>query len=137
MSIIPPTAKRVQYNTTEKVNRKICRNAMQNIDRYEGANFKTLTGRLKELNKEWDTERFLETNAAALVLISTALGVYKSRKWFLLTGTVGLFLLQHALQGWCPPLPILRKLGVRTEAEINDEKNAIKFFRGDFDIYQK
>jgi len=32
------------------------------------------------------------------------------------------FLLQHGMQGWCPPLPILRRLGVRTRGEIDREK---------------
>ncbi|WP_111420331.1 efflux transporter outer membrane subunit, partial [Rhodoplanes roseus] len=27
------------------------------------------------------------------------------------------FLFQHAIQGWCPPVPILRRLGFRTELE--------------------
>jgi hypothetical protein len=41
-------------------------------------------------------------------------------------------LLQHALQGWCPPIPLLRRLGFRTEAEINRERYALKALRGDF-----
>ena len=45
---------------------------------------------------------------------------------------VGAFLLQHALQGWCPPLPLLRQLGVRTAEEINEERTALKTIRGDF-----
>jgi hypothetical protein len=49
-----------------------------------------------------------------------------------LTGTVGFFLLQHALQGWCPPLPIIRALGVRTAEEISAEKAVLKRMRGDF-----
>jgi hypothetical protein len=43
------------------------------------------------------------------------------------------FLLQHALQGWCPPLPVLRRLGVRTAREIERERTALKALRGDFD----
>lgn len=43
------------------------------------------------------------------------------------------FLLQHAVQGWCPPVPILRRLGYRTNREQDDERIALKFLRGDFD----
>lgn len=43
------------------------------------------------------------------------------------------FLLQHALQGWCPPLPVFRRLGFRTQAEIERERYALKALRGDFD----
>jgi hypothetical protein len=42
-------------------------------------------------------------------------------------------LLQHAVQGWCPPIPILRRLGFRTADEINRERYALKALRGDFD----
>jgi hypothetical protein len=43
-----------------------------------------------------------------------------------LPGVVLSFLLQHALQGWCPPLPILRRMGVRTRGEIDQEKYELK-----------
>ena len=45
------------------------------------------------------------------------------------------FLLQHALQGWCPPVPVFRRLGVRTTAEIDRERYALKALRGDFGRY--
>ena len=36
------------------------------------------------------------------------------------------FLLQHALQGWCPPVPILRRQGFRTRHEIDAERQALR-----------
>ncbi len=42
------------------------------------------------------------------------------------------FLLQHAVSGWCPPVPLLRRAGVRTTREINQERFALKALRGDF-----
>ena len=45
---------------------------------------------------------------------------------------VTLFLFQHAIQGWCPPVPILRRLGFRTSYEIEEERVALKVLRGDF-----
>ena len=89
--------------------------------------------KLQELDQEWDTERMLMTNASILALSGLALGVFVSRKWLLLPGAVLPFLLQHAVQGWCPPLPVLRRaLGVRTRKEIDREKFALKALRGDF-----
>jgi hypothetical protein len=38
----------------------------------------------------------------------------------------------HAVQGWCPPVPVLRKMGIRTRSEIDREKFALKVLRGDF-----
>ena len=42
------------------------------------------------------------------------------------------FLLQHAVQGWCPPVPFFRRRGVRTAREIEIERYALKALRGDF-----
>ena len=55
------------------------------------------------------------------------------RRWFVLPALVGAFLLQHAIQGWCPPVSVLRRMGVRTTREINHERFALKALRGDFD----
>ena len=49
-----------------------------------------------------------------------------SKKCFFATGIVGGFLLQHALQGWCPPVELFRRTGVRTTLKINHEKEALK-----------
>ena len=45
---------------------------------------------------------------------------------FFATGIVGGCLLQHALQGWCSPVELFRRTGVRTNSEINYEKEALK-----------
>lgn len=48
-----------------------------------------------------------------MIGITTAiLGMIHNKKWFVLAGIASGFLLQHALQGWCPPLPVIRQLGV-------------------------
>ncbi|MCW7538340.1 DUF2892 domain-containing protein [Aquabacterium sp. A7-Y] len=88
--------------------------------------------RLAELEREWDVDRWLETGAASVSLLGAALGATVNRKWFLLPAAVAGFLLQHTVQGWCPPLPLLRRLGVRTSDEINRERYALKVLRGDF-----
>jgi hypothetical protein len=54
------------------------------------------------------------------------------RRWYLLAGVVAGFLLQHAVQGWCPPVPVFRRWGFRTAAEIDEERYALKALRGDF-----
>lgn len=76
----------------------------------------------------------LESNAATLALIGLVLGVTRDRRWLLVPGIVLPFLLQHALQGWCPPIEIIRRLGVRTRREIDRERVALKALRGDFGL---
>ena len=58
-----------------------------------------------------DIERTLEANAASLSLIGVTLGLTVDRRWLALPVGVAAFLLQHAVQGWCPPVPVLRRLG--------------------------
>ncbi len=74
----------------------------------------------------------LDANAASLTLTGLALGKAIDRRFYLLAGTAAGFLLQHAIQGWSPPLPLLRWLGFRTQAEIEAERYALKALRGDF-----
>ena len=74
----------------------------------------------------------LEANASTLAFIGTLLGAFVSPYWLILPALVTLFLFQHAVQGWCPPLPVLRKLGFRTSREIDTERYALKVLRGDF-----
>ncbi|MCA9457611.1 MAG: hypothetical protein KC587_13175, partial [Nitrospira sp.] len=40
--------------------------------------------------------------------------------------------LQHAIQGWCPPVPLFRRMGIRTTHEIQQERHALKALRGDY-----
>jgi len=57
----------------------------------------------------------------------------KNKNWLILPGIVLGFFFQHSVQGWCPPLPVLRALNIRTSKEIEQEKYALKLVRGDFD----
>jgi hypothetical protein len=90
--------------------------------------------RLEELDREWDIERTLEANASTLAFTGTMLAATVDRRWLALPAIVTGFLFQHAMQGWCPPLPILRRLGFRTAEEINQERYALKALKGDFDV---
>lgn len=127
-SIFPDTTKRVQMHTNERVNNKIKEQTFANICMYQDKSEDEIVYRIKELDAEWDIERVLEANAASAVVISTILGFTVNKKWFFATGVVGGFLLQHALQGWCPPVELFRRMRVRTSSEINYEKEALKNF---------
>jgi hypothetical protein len=78
--------------------------------------------RLRELDREWDIERVLATGSSSLTLFGLLFGIAVHRKWLLLSLGVQGFFLQHALEGWCPPLPLLRRCGVRTAQEIESER---------------
>ena len=130
--MIAATNKRVPQQTAPKVNEAIRRRTQDNIARCAAGGLSTVNRRLAELDREWDIERLLEANAATASLVGLFLGATKSRKWFMFPAAISGFLLQHAVQGWCPPLPIFRRLGFRTSAEIDEERYALKVRRGDF-----
>lgn len=130
--MIPSTVERVPLHSAERANEKIRQRTDENVQRYRAAGPAAIEHRLAELDREWDIERALEANAAIAALIGVALGATADRRWFALPAVVAGFLLQHAVQGWCPPVPIFRRLGFRTEREIDRERYALKALRGDF-----
>lgn len=130
--MLPATTQRVARNTSEEINDRIRRRITDNVARCAAAGPEAIEHRLAELEREWDIERTLEANASSLALAGLGLGTFVDRRFFVLPTLVAAFLLQHALQGWCPPVPILRRLGFRTQSEIEQERYALKALRGDF-----
>ncbi len=119
------SADRVRRSTVIEFNEKIDRLTDSNIQSYVNSSHATIQKRIQELDEEWDVERMLEVNASTIALTGLALGLSVNRKWLALPAVVMAFLLQHSIQGWSPPLPILRRMGVRTRGEIDREKYAL------------
>ena len=128
--MITPSERRVASHTDPAVNQRLRRQAAMGVA-YFAAHPDEIDRRLAELDEEWDVERTLETGSSALTLAGLALSVLRGRKWLLLSVAVQGFFMQHALQGWCPPLPVLRRLGFRTQYEIEEERCALKALRGE------
>ncbi len=124
---------RVRRNTAEKINEDIDKKLQESIAFYKGKDRAEISKRIEALEREWDIERVLEVNMSTVALTGVGLSAFLNRKWLILPGIVLAFFAQHAIQGWCPPLPLFRKLGYRTKAEIDKEKYALKLLRGDFD----
>jgi hypothetical protein len=133
-NMLPTTVNRVPAHTCRSDNELIRQRTESNIARYQNASRSEIDERLRELDAEWDIERTLEANAATAVLVGLTLGATVDRRWFAFPAVVAGFLLQHAVQGWCPPLPVFRHFGIRTSYEIDYERYALKALRGDFSI---
>lgn len=131
--MLPLSTNRVPAHTARRINRRIERQIETNVAFY-AERPQEIDQRLRELDREWDIERMLETNASALALAGTLLGGLVDRRFLVLPAVVTGFLLQHAVQGWCPPLPLLRRRGFRTVAEIDRERHELKALRGDFEL---
>jgi len=130
--MLTESTQRVSKHTASRVNEKIRQKTIENIGRYQYASPEDISKRLAELDEEWDIERFLQIMPAGLVLIGTVLGFFFSKYWLIIPAFVSAFLINHAIQGWCPPVPVLRRFGVRTIYEIEKERYALKLIRGDF-----
>lgn len=123
----------VHANTAPHVNDCIARDMRYRIMDFASKSPDQISRRIAELEQERDIERYLECNASALAFGGVVLGIFAGKKWLLLPALVLPMLFYHAMHGWCPPVPLLRRLGVRTQREIDAEKYALRLLRGDFD----
>ena len=122
--MLADTAHRVELNTAEDINRARRAEIEQRLGHY-ATHRQEIPARLAELDREWDIERAIEANAASIALVGLGLAAFVDRRFIALPFAVAGFLLQHAIQGWCPPVPILRHLGFRTATEIGDERHGL------------
>ena len=123
---------RLRNHTPASFNQKIDAQLTERLHHYANQSKSSISERIEALKHEWDIERILELNASSLAFIGVMLTLTVDQRWLWHTGVVLVFLFQHSVQGWCPPLPIFRRFGVRTRSEIDWEKFALKALRGDF-----
>jgi hypothetical protein len=124
---------RVRTHSAHEQNQRIDIQTQQCLERYAASDRAAISRHIDTLEREWDVERYLQLNAGIATLSGVVLGALVSRRFLVLPAAVFGFFFQHAAQGWCPPLPVFRRVGVRTRREINREKYALKALRGEFD----
>jgi hypothetical protein len=124
---------RVRAHSNRLQNRRIDARTQHCLERGAAGDREAISGHIDVLDREWDVERYLQMNAGLVSLSGVVLGALLSRRSLVLPAAVFGFFFQHATQGWCPPLPVFRRMGVRTRREINKETYALKALRGDFD----
>jgi hypothetical protein len=129
--MIATSVNRVSEQTAEPINEQLRQSADIRVA-YFAVHPEQIDQRLGELDQEWDIERALEMTSASLSALGLVMGILWRRRWLMLPVVVQGFFLQHAIQGWCPPLEALRRMGFRTQAEIEAERYALKAIRGDF-----
>ena len=112
-------------HTAEWINQDIAEQCRRNLA-YFAEHPDEIPDRIEQLNAEWDVERVLALGSSCLSLAGLLLGFTRRRRWFSLPLAVQGFYLQHTLQGWCPPLPVFRRLGFRTPGEIEAERCALR-----------
>jgi len=127
---------RVRQHTAPQVNQRIDRLTVASVDQHVQAGPDAVSRRLGQLDCEWDVDRALMVNFAVVGGTAFAVGL----KRYAESGVVGPrktgllyffgaqlgFLLLHGVVGWCPPASLFRRLGFRTQREIEAERNALR-----------
>jgi hypothetical protein len=124
---------RVRAHSSRRQNQRVDAGTQHCLEQAAESDRAAIGRHIEALDREWDVERYLQMSAGLVSLSGVVLGALAGRRFLLLPAAVFGFFLQHAVQGWCPPLPVFRRMGVRTRREINREKYALKALRGDFD----
>lgn len=116
---------KVEQHTDPEINKRTHKQMDRSITYFK--HHKDEVGeRLQELEQEWSTDRVVQTMAGAVGLTGAILTVATNNKRFaVMSAVAGSFLLMYSIMGWVPPLPLLRRLGVRTTSEIDDERCAL------------
>ncbi|MDQ9172371.1 hypothetical protein Q8A64_18345 [Oxalobacteraceae bacterium R-40] len=134
--MLSETTQRVEINTSPALNQQFDNQLQENLSCYLDADHATIDRRLAELDREWNVERFIETEAPLMIGLGIALGLTRSRKWFGLSAMAAGMVILHGVQGWYPLLPVFRRLGVRSQNEIEEERAALRVLRGDHEAYR-
>lgn len=132
METMVKSGERVRSSTARSPNREIDDQMVDIIGHYSKQGTAAIESRISEVDKKWDIERTLEVNAGLLGLADAVLALAVDRRWAILPAVVTSFLVQQAIQGWCPPLPLFRLMGIKSRPELDREKYALKALRDEF-----
>ena len=123
---------RVRDHSAHGVNRRIMQVMQARVEQCIHLGRDAVVARLQELEREWDIDRVLMTNFAVAGGLTCLIGVERyadtpflgERRtgWLYVFGAQLAFLLMHASIGWCPPMAVWRRIGVRTKGEIDVER---------------
>lgn len=127
---------RVREHSAHQVNRRVARKIEVNVEHFTRQGRDAVLQRLGELDREWDIDRVMMANFAVLGGAAYGLGlsryangsVFSKRPkgWLYFFAAQLGFLFMHASVGWCPPVVLWRRLGVRTKTEIDVERSMLE-----------
>lgn len=123
---------RIREHSSPVVNARIDRQTRAQLDEYRAAPPQDIGKRLAELDREWDIDRAVMANLAIVGGYFLSRGIRqrswfkRSNNWLYAISTQLGFLALHATVGWCPPVVVFRRLGVRTHQEIAAERHALE-----------
>ena len=118
------TFDRVRDMSADKANRAIDASTRESIERATAGGRAAIEQRLVALQQEWDIDRILMVNFAALVF-AQLVAATRDRRWLWGPLVQTPFLMMHATLGWCPPSLWFRPMGFRTRFEIQAEREEL------------
>ncbi|HEY5935425.1 MAG TPA: hypothetical protein VIU61_12335 [Kofleriaceae bacterium] len=127
----PPSTDMIRERTADSANRKIDRITRGAIAEAEDSPAQ-IRARIAEIDREWNVDRALMANFAIAGAITGGLAMRSLKRtgrlggWGKLFWTQMAFLFHHAARGWCPPMPVMRRLGFRSSREICAERCALE-----------
>jgi hypothetical protein len=128
---------RVRDHSAQHINRRVVQQTSERIESCIRQGRDAVVRRLADLDHEWDIDRVLMANFAVVGGLAYAIGLERYSRprllglgrrrtgWLKFFGVQLGFLLVHATAGWCPPLVVWRRLGVRTKTEIEVERSVL------------
>jgi hypothetical protein len=117
---------RVRHHTSARVRERLARRRRANLEEAIAGGPERIVERLDELGKEWNVDRALLLLFAMVGTVAHELERHVDRRFGWLLRAQIAFLGVHAAVGWSPPVPVLRRLGFRTQQEIDAERLALK-----------
>lgn len=115
---------RVRRMSADTANRAIDASTRDAIQRVTAGGRAAIEQRLTALQQEWDIDRVLMANFAALVF-AQLVAATRDRRWLWGPLVQTPFLMMHATVGWCPPSLWFRPMGFRTRFEIQAEREEL------------
>jgi hypothetical protein len=115
---------RIRNLTPKGVNRQIDQRTQASIARVTAEGRSAIEARLVELQREWDIDRVLMANFAAIVFAQLCAAT-RDRRWLWGPLLQTPLLMMHATIGWCPPTLWFRPMGFRTRFEIQAEREVL------------
>jgi len=131
------TTHRMEAATSQRANDRIAQRAVRHVAACAQGDRADIDRRMDSLDREWDVERVIELEAAMTIAGGLLLGLTRRRSWLSVSAFAAAMVLLHAAKGSYPLLPLLRRLGVRSAAEISHEHRALRVLRGDHDRWSR
>jgi hypothetical protein len=120
----------IRKHTSTVSNQRIDRETQEALAQVEDSP-ELIRARLDAIDREWNIDRALMLNFSIVATLSASMAMrnlYRNRKfgvWGVMFFTQMGFLANHAIRRWCPPMPVLRRLGFRSDHEISAERVAL------------